>query len=223
MGRPRCGKKVCSVGSQQSRLISRPRQIGPARASRSPGADEPTRLSTRPHDPAETSPRARGLSVGKENYTLLQFHFHRPSEHKVAGKSFPMESAFRSPHGSGALRRHRRADDGRKANPAFAKIVQTMPTSEGPAVKADAGIDPNVFLPPGATTTACGSLTTPPCRRNGRMEAAGRTIQGGRGRPCGFAKLYPMNARPVQKDFAASCCGAKLRPQHHAARQIEPR
>ena len=31
---------------------------------------------------------------GAERYDLLQFHFHTPSEHRVAGRSFPMEIHF---------------------------------------------------------------------------------------------------------------------------------
>ena len=31
------------------------------------------------------------LKVGSEEFQLLQYHFHSPSEHTVAGKHFPME------------------------------------------------------------------------------------------------------------------------------------
>src|SRR6266849_3631697 len=34
------------------------------------------------------------LGFGNTNYRLLQFHFHRPSEHLIGGKSFPMEAHF---------------------------------------------------------------------------------------------------------------------------------
>jgi carbonic anhydrase len=89
-----------------------------------------------------------------------------------------------------------------KANPAFAKIVQTMPTSEGPAVKADAGIDPNVFLPARRNYYSyAGSLTTPPCAETVAWMLLAEPIQVAEADIAAFAKLYPMNARPVQKDF----------------------
>ncbi|CAN0576294.1 unnamed protein product, partial [Laminaria digitata] len=34
------------------------------------------------------------ITLGDERYDLLQFHFHTPSEHRVAGRSFPMEIHF---------------------------------------------------------------------------------------------------------------------------------
>ena len=34
------------------------------------------------------------ITLGKERYDLVQFHFHTPSEHRVAGRSFPMEIHF---------------------------------------------------------------------------------------------------------------------------------
>jgi carbonic anhydrase len=34
------------------------------------------------------------ITLGAERYQPLQFHFHTPSEHRVAGRSFPMEIHF---------------------------------------------------------------------------------------------------------------------------------
>src|SRR5262249_35280384 len=86
-----------------------------------------------------------------------------------------------------------------KANTVFNKIVSTMPTEEGPPVPADPAIDPSGLLPARrAYYRYEGSLTTPPCTetvdwllRPGRVQEAEAHI-------ARFAKLYPMNARPVQ-------------------------
>jgi carbonic anhydrase len=32
--------------------------------------------------------------LGDVKYKLLQVHFHRPSEHMIGGKNFPMEAHF---------------------------------------------------------------------------------------------------------------------------------
>ena len=37
------------------------------------------------------------MTFGETNYKLLQLHFHRPSEHLIGGKNFPMEAHFVHP------------------------------------------------------------------------------------------------------------------------------
>ncbi len=78
---------------------------------------------------------------------LLQYHFHRPSEHLISGKSFPMEVHFVHRNASGTLAVVGVLMTEGKANAAFSKIVATMPAHEGPAVKVEGAIDPNVLLP----------------------------------------------------------------------------
>ena len=97
-------------------------------------------------------------------YKLLQVHFHRPSEHQIGGKNFPMEAHFVHRAESGALAVVGVLFATGMPNAAFSKIVATMPATEGPAVKADATIDLNTLLPPKLGYYRYpGSLTTPPC------------------------------------------------------------
>jgi carbonic anhydrase len=75
-----------------------------------------------------------------------------------------------------------------------------MPDKEGPAVKA-AGIDPNSLLPAKLGYYRYpGSLTTPPCSEIVEWLLLTDPVQVAEADVAGFAKLYPMNARPVQKD-----------------------
>jgi carbonic anhydrase len=194
--------KVCSVGSQQS-----PLDIATSVKSSLPslkiawGRRADTILNNG-HTIQLNFTEGSTLSVGKENFSLLQFHFHRPSEHKIAGKSFPMEVHFVHRSAAGALGVIGVLMTTGKANPAFAKIVQTMPQKEGPAVKAEAGIDPNAFLPAKRHYYSyAGSLTTPPCAETVAWMLLAEPIQAAEADIAAFAKLYPMNARPVQKDF----------------------
>ena len=87
------------------------------------------------------------LKLGDVSYKLLQVHVHRPSEHLVGGKNFPMEAHFVHRADSGGLAVVGVLLTEGKPNATFAKIVATMPVREGPAVKADAGINPNGLLP----------------------------------------------------------------------------
>jgi carbonic anhydrase len=54
---------------------------------------------------------------------LLQYHFHRPSEHLISGKSFPMEVHFVHRNASGTLAVVGVLMTEGKANAAFSKIV----------------------------------------------------------------------------------------------------
>lgn len=139
------------------------------------------------------------LDVGGRRYRLTQFHFHHPSEHLVDGKSFAMEAHFVHAAEDGELAVVGVFIVAGKPNATFSKIVSTMPQQQGPPVAADPAIDPSRLLPAQRTYYRYeGSLTTPPCSETvvwlvltHHTEVAGDDITR-------FAKLYPMNARPVQ-------------------------
>lgn len=141
------------------------------------------------------------LTLGDVKYKLLQVHFHRPSEHTIGGKNFPMEAHFVHRADSGGLAVVGVLMAEGKPNAAFSRIVKTMPGTEGPVVKADAGINPNAMLPPRLGYFRYpGSLTTPPCSEIVEWLLLTDPIQVASADIAAFAKLYPMNARPVQKD-----------------------
>src|SRR5205809_831221 len=74
-------------------------------------------------------------------------HFHRPSEHLIAGKNFPMEAHFVHRADGGGLAVVGVLMATGKANAAFSQIAATMPAKEGEPVKADGRINPNTLLP----------------------------------------------------------------------------
>lgn len=192
--------KVCSVGSQQSPIDI----TGTIQAKLAPlqiawGKTADTIVNNGHTIQLNTAPGST-LKVGKDSYTLLQFHFHRPSEHKVGGKSYPMEVHFVHRNAAGSLAVVGVLMSAGKANAAFGKIVATMPAHEGPAVKADAAIDPRELLPARYSYYRySGSLTTPPCSEVVNWLLLREPIQVAQADIDAFAKLYPMNARPAQK------------------------
>jgi len=141
------------------------------------------------------------LTLGDLKYKLLQVHFHRPSEHQIGGKNFPMETHFVHRAENGALAVVGVLMATGTPNAAFSKIVATMPAKEGPAAKANAAIDVSA-LPPAKRGyyRYPGSLTTPPCSEIVEWLLLTDPIRVAEADVAGFAKLYPMNARPVQKD-----------------------
>jgi carbonic anhydrase len=191
---------VCSVGSQQSPIDiigSIKAQLPPLRIAWGKTADA---IVNNGHTIQLNTAKGNTLTFGGGPYRLLQFHFHRPSEHLIRGKSFPMEAHFVHAHASGALAVVGALMVAGKPNPVFSKIIETMPKREGETVKADPAINPNGLLP--ARLAYCrypGSLTTPPCSETVEWLLLTDPVQVADAVIAGFAKLYGMNARPAQK------------------------
>jgi carbonic anhydrase len=193
--------KVCGVGSQQS-----PIDIGATIKSRLPAlkiswARNADTIVNNGHTIQLNFAEGSTMTLGDVRYKLLQVHFHRPSEHLIAGKNFPMEAHFVHRADSGALAVVGVLMATGKPNAAFRQIASTMPAKEGPAVKADARIDPNAMLPARhGYYRYPGSLTTPPCAEIVEWLLLTDPIQVAEADVASFARLYPLNARPVQKD-----------------------
>ena len=156
--------KVCSVGSQQSPIDitgTIPAKLPPLRTAWAKTAD--TIVNNGHTIQLNTAPGST-LKVGKDSYTLLQFHFHRPSEHKIGGKKFPMEAHFVHRHANGSLAVVGVLMTAGKANKAFSKIAATMPAHEGPAGEGRCRHQPERVVAEAARLLSVqGSLTTPPC------------------------------------------------------------
>lgn len=192
--------KVCSVGSQQS-----PLDIGETVNAKLPplkikwGKSADT-IVNNGHTIQVNFAEGSSVTVGSDKYALLQVHFHRPSEHLIGGKNFPMEAHFVHRSAAGSLAVVGVLMAAGKPNAAFSKIVATMPSKEGPAVKADAAINPNALLPVRRNYYRySGSLTTPPCNEIVNWLLLTDPIHVAEADIAAFAKLYPMNARPAQK------------------------
>ncbi len=192
--------KVCSAGSQQSPIdigATIRAQLPPLKMTWGKNADT---IVNNGHTIQVNFSQGSTLTLGKEPYKLLQFHFHRPSEHLIGGKNFPMEAHFVHQHASGGLAVVGVLMATGKPNAVFNKVVATMPAQAGPAVKADAAINPNGLLPVNLSYFRYpGSLTTPPCAETVEWLLLTTPIQVAEADVAGFAKLYSMNARPVQK------------------------
>jgi carbonic anhydrase len=191
--------EVCSAGHQQSPIDI----TGPINA-RQPGLKinwrkRPNTIINNGHTIQLNFAEGDTLNLGDRSYSLTQFHFHHPSEHLVNGKAFAMEAHFVHTATAGGLAvvgvfmvpgRHNRV---------FNQIVSTMPAEEGPPVQADPAIDPNGLLPVQlAYYRYEGSLTTPPCSETVDWLVLAHRVEVAEADIARFAKLYPMNARPVQ-------------------------
>jgi carbonic anhydrase len=190
--------RACSVGVQQSPIDignTIKAQLAPLKMTWARSADT---IVNNGHTIQLNMGDSSVLSIGGGSYRLVQFHFHHPSEHKIGGKSFPMEVHFVHANAAGSLAVGVLMATG-KPNPTFSKIVATMPEKAGPPVKADAAINPCGLFPAKLSYYRySGSFTTPPCGETVDWLLLTNPIQVAEADVARFAKLYPMNARPVQ-------------------------
>lgn len=142
-------------------------------------------------------------TVNGESYSLLQFHFHRPSEHTVGGKSFPMEGHLVHAKGGGA--------DMKLAvigvlmvagdhNPALQAIWKNMPKKKGTVTVKGKQVNAANLLPRNRGYFAYdGSLTTPPCSEGVKWHVLQQAIQVSPEQIEQFGALFHGGtARPVQ-------------------------
>jgi carbonic anhydrase len=142
---------------------------------------------------------AQTLSVGDKPYSLVQFHFHLPSEHLVRGDDAPVEIHFvhQAADGEravlGAL-----VEEGRR-NAAFASLAASFPKAAGEETRVDAAVDLTELLPAARRAYRYpGSLTTPPCTEGIRWLVLARPVRISEHQLEALEEIVDGNARPVQ-------------------------
>lgn len=144
--------------------------------------------------------KGSSLTVGKDRYQLVQFHFHKPSEEAVNGRHYAMVAhlVHRDSNGNLAV-----VAVLLKAGPDHA-LVDTLwrytPHQKGHEETLHAvTISPAQLLPIERSYFSYGgSLTTPPCTEGVRWFVLKTPTNIGLNQIVKFARLYPGNARPVQ-------------------------
>jgi carbonic anhydrase len=139
------------------------------------------------------------IEIDGRVFDLLQFHFHAPSEHTIAGEHYPLEVhlVHQGPTGKlaviGVL-----YDVGADSRP-LAALWPPWPRKVGVADKLAKPFDPTSLLPETRTVHRyAGSLTTPPCSEGVLWNVMRRTPSDGRRHLEAFGEKYQRNAREVQ-------------------------
>jgi carbonic anhydrase len=138
------------------------------------------------------------LKINKDVYNLLQFHFHRPSEEQIDGKSMAMVAHFVHKNAEGKLAVLGVLLNEGKDNDAIKTIWEKAPKSEGPELVVEGvKFNPAVLVPAALTHYSYeGSLTTPPCTEGVNFFILKTTMDIGKKQVADFP--YKKNARPVQ-------------------------
>lgn len=103
------------------------------------------------------------IILGDEQYNLVQFHFHAPSENQIDGKSFPMEGHFVHTNKNGDLLVMAVMFEAGQENSSSDQLLAKLNAQENLAAHFDE-INIASFIPENTHYYRfSGSLTTPPC------------------------------------------------------------
>jgi carbonic anhydrase len=140
------------------------------------------------------------LAVGDKTYTLKQFHFHHPSEEHVNGKGFPLVAHLVHADTDGRLAVVAVLFEQGNANPMIDTLWKNIPSEkEKPRDIPSVSIQAQDLLPnERGYFTYIGSLTTPPCSEGVAWYVLKSHATVSPEQVAAFAKLYQMNARPIQ-------------------------
>ena len=139
------------------------------------------------------------VSINGEEYQLLQFHFHTPSEHTMAGKAYGLELHLVHRNKKGQLAVVGVMMEKGQANSLIDTIWKNIPEEKGINEVKGLTINAADLLPSSKTYFSyAGSLTTPPCSENVKWNVLAETISVSQEQIAAFEQLYQVNARPIQ-------------------------
>ncbi|GLT23768.1 hypothetical protein GCM10007933_32390 [Zoogloea oryzae] len=140
------------------------------------------------------------LQVMGRYYDLVQFHFHRPSEERINGKGFEMVAHLVHKDLDGRLAVVAVLLERGQLHPLVQTLWNNLPLEKNVDYSPEGvAIDLNELLPKDRNYyTYMGSLTTPPCSEGVLWMVMKQPQQLSPEQIAIFARMYPMNARPIQ-------------------------
>ena len=138
------------------------------------------------------------LTINKETFDLLQFHFHRPSEEQVDGKNSAMVAHFVHKSKDGKLAVIGVLLNEGKDNAAIKTLWANLPPKEGVEYLPEkVSFNPGSMLPKDlGFYNYEGSLTTPPCTEGVQFYILKKPMDISKDQVGKFP--FKLNARPVQ-------------------------
>lgn len=134
-----------------------------------------------------------------ELYNLLQFHFHRPSEHLLNGQEFPLELHLVHQNTEGELLVIGRFMEEGNFNPLLDQIFSNLPENGEPPVSIN-NFDLSALLPSSLDSFQYeGSLTTFPFTEGVQWIVLNEVLEVSSSQIADFQALFPVeNARDTQ-------------------------
>jgi carbonic anhydrase len=140
------------------------------------------------------------IEVNGRRYALQQFHFHRPSEARINGRQFEMDVQLVHRDAEGRTAVLAVLLERGAAQPVLQTVWNHLPLEKHEENAARMLVDPAQLLPSdGRYYTYMGSLTTPPCSEGVLWLVMQQPLTVSPQQIDIFSRLYPMNARPIQR------------------------
>ena len=189
----------CSTGARQSPIDIRdgiPVNLDAIRFDYKPSA---FRVIDNGHTVQVNVAPGNFIEVSGKRFELQQFHFHRPSEERIDGKQFDMVAHLVHKDTEGKLAVVAVLLERGSAQAIVQTVWNNLPLEKGEEQIALAPMDLNQLLPAERSYyTYMGSLTTPPCSEGVLWMVMKKPVPIAPEQINIFARLYPMNARPIQ-------------------------
>lgn len=139
------------------------------------------------------------LTVMGKRYALQQFHFHRPSEERVNGRSYDMSVHLVHRNDEGQLAVLGVLLEKGTEHPLIQTLLNNLPLEQDTEMAPEEVIDPGKLLPENrAYWTYMGSLTTPPCTEGVLWMVMKQPLQVGSEQVAIFSRVFRNNSRPIQ-------------------------
>lgn len=139
------------------------------------------------------------ISLQGRSYELTQFHFHRPSEERINGKGFEMVVHMEHKDVEGKLAVVSVLLERGRAQGMIQTVWNNLPLEKHDIVTPSIVLNPADVLPVRRDYfTYMGSLTKPPCSEGVLWLVMKEPMQASPAQMALFARLYPLNARPIQ-------------------------
>jgi len=198
------GNLACANGSEQSPInVELPQVKAEKKLNENEIYYEPTEFTVENNGhtiQANATTDSNLLVIEGNEYKLLQFHFHTPSEHQFNSQNFDMELHLVHSDKNGNLAVLGIMIQNGKKNELLAGMWNELPKEESiKDISEKYLIDLKALLPKNQTSYEYeGSLTTPPCTEEVKWMVFEQPIEMSRAQIQAFQKIIPHNRRPVQ-------------------------
>ncbi|MBK3493672.1 carbonic anhydrase family protein [Viridibacillus sp. YIM B01967] len=144
--------------------------------------------------------RKNSILIDGDEYTLLQMHFHTPSEHKINEQHYAMEGHFIHENSEGKRAVLAVLIEAGNENRALAEMWSKLPPKVTEAdIPLNNAIDLANLLPDDKKVFRySGSLTTPPCSEGIKWSVLEQNIEMSQEQIDAFSAIFPHNNRPIQ-------------------------